>query len=572
MTDEAVYANQVVPVSSSLSIPRRRPTAAANMKDIKGNAVILTKEPSKLNRLQVVNQEGRIASDHHLIIIGQIFAQPPEKLFDTKIYSLHLLPEREESSSDYVVMALEVTGHDAGGEGQELTSCCPLAVGPEVTVSMDTTVKTASIPQYQAGDLSKLVLFWSLIDRVPTSQFTILASRNTLHLAQLLKLLSCNASKKRSSDVNIVMIEAVKQAVNYKETILSLVLIDVDTMSMVAKHWKEPHSLVSCSGLVTNEVLALVACVLPDAELSLVHTQIIFQLTQLKRLVPKMKEWIKKNTGLMSEISKLMHCQDGEDSGTGIHELLQFCCLNLHDLAVELEENKLFRKDGVYLVVGGLTGLGWICVDFLAQNNAGYIAILNRRTPSEEQVANMENLSRQHGCKIKPFQGDITSIKSLEQVMHLLTKEWSQHGQLRGVFTGAAVVQDGFFPAMDRSAFEKVLSPKVQGTWNLHLLTKDLRLDYFVMHSSVASVLGNLGQANYSAANAFLDGLAFHRRHLGLAAQTINWGPLDTGILDNQNQLKKKLAAMGFHVASREEILKALQVQMLLNWVQTVPV
>ena len=125
---------------------------------------------------------------------------------------------------------------------------------------------------------------------------------------------------------------------------------------------------------------------------------------------------------------------------------------------------------------------------------------------------------------------------------------------------------------MDRSAFEKVLSPKVQGTWNLHLLTKDLPLDYFVMHSSVASVLGNSGQANYSTANGFLDGLAFHRRHLGLAAQTINWGPLDTGILDNQDKVKTKLESMGFYTASRQEIRNSLQVLMLLNWMQAVPV
>ena len=572
VTKKAVYVNHVVAVSSSPSMPKRRRIAAANMNDIKGNAVILSKASAKLSRLYVVHEKSPESPEHHTTLRGQTFAQPPEKLFNTRISSLHLLPERAESSSDYVVMALEVTGHTAGGTSQELTSCCPLAVGPEVTVPMDTTIETASIPQYQAGDLSKLVLFWSLIDRVPTSQFTILASRSTLQFAQLLKLLSWNASQRGDSDVNIVMTEELKEVVSYKETVLSLVLVDVDLMSMMAKHWKEPHCLVSCYCLLTSDVTAFVACVLPDAELRLVDTQVIFQLPHLKRLVPAMKKWIRENTGLMPEVSKHLHSKDVENSDRDICELLQFICLHLQDLSVELEEEKLFRKDGVYLVVGGLTGLGWMCVEFLAQNNAGYIAILNRRTPSEEQLANMEILSRLHDCQIKSYQADISSVKSLEQVMQLITTEWSQHGQLRGIFTGAAVVQDSSFLTMDRSAFEKVLSPKVQGAWNLHLLTKDLPLDYFVMHSSVASVLGNLGQANYSAANGFLDGLAFHRRHLGLAAQTINWGPLDSGLLDKQDKLQKKLESMGFHVASHEEILDALQMQMLLNSVQTVPV
>ena len=572
VTEEAVYVNQVVEVSSSLSVPRRRATPAASMKGIKGNAVLLSEESAKLRKLRVVNQTYLPSSEHQTTLRAYTFAQPPERLFNTRISSMHLLPDRKESSSDYVVMALEVTGHVAGGKGQELTSCCPLAVGPEVTVSMDTTIETASIPQYQAGDLSKLVLFWSLIDRVPASQFTILASRSTLHLAQLLKLLSCNASQRGDSDVNIVMIEELMEDVSYKQTILSLVLVDVNTISMIAKHWRDPHCLISCCCLVTSDVTAFMACVLPDAKLSLVDTQLIFQPSDLKRLVPSIREWI-RNTSHMSEVSKHVHSkEEGQDSSTGIHELLQFSCLKLHDLSVELEEDKLFRKDGAYMVVGGLTGLGWICVELLAQNNAGYIAIINRREPTAEHMANMKNLSRLHDCQIKSYQADISSRKSLEQVMQSITTEWSQHGQLRGIFTGAAFVQDSSFLTMDRSAFEKVLSPKVQGTWNLHLLTKDLRLDYFVMHSSVASVLGNSGQANYAAANGFLDGLAFHRRHLGLAAQAINWGPLDTGLLDSLDKVKTKLESKGFSTASRQEIRNSLQVQMLLNWMQTVPV
>ena len=92
------------------------------------------------------------------------------------------------------------------------------------------------------------------------------------------------------------------------------------------------------------------------------------------------------------------------------------------------------------------------------------------------------------------------------------------------------------------------------------------------MHSFVASVLGNSGQANYSAANRFLDGLAFHRHHSGLEARTINWGLPDTGLLDNRDTLKKRLDSMGFLLARRERILGSLQMLLLLRWVQTVPV
>nr|KAG5702437.1 hypothetical protein BaRGS_027524 [Batillaria attramentaria] len=260
----------------------------------------------------------------------------------------------------------------------------------------------------------------------------------------------------------------------------------------------------------------------------------------------------------------------GNDS-SDMTRLLDFESVSLSDLQVTVVTDKLFRRDSAYIVVGGLTGLGWICVKFLAENEAGYIAIFNRRQPSETKTAEIENLSKTYGCSIEVFQVDISAIESLKEVMKRFS-DASFRFHLKGVFIGAAVVDDGPFDAMEREAFHKVLQPKVKGTWNLHQVTKEIPLDYFVMHSSVSSVLGNLGQANYSCANAFLDGLAYYRRQLGLSAQTINWGPLDTGILDNQDEIKQRLQSMGFHMASEFEITETLWAVLRLKMTQSVPV
>jgi acyl carrier protein len=95
---------------------------------------------------------------------------------------------------------------------------------------------------------------------------------------------------------------------------------------------------------------------------------------------------------------------------------------------------------------------------------------------------------------------------------------------LRGVFHLAGVLDNGALISQDWSRFSRVLSPKVKGTWHLHMLTKNLSLDFFVMFSSAASLIGSPGLGNHAAANMFMDMLAYYRRAQGLPALSLNWG------------------------------------------------
>ena len=127
-------------------------------------------------------------------------------------------------------------------------------------------------------------------------------------------------------------------------------------------------------------------------------------------------------------------------------------------------------------------------------------------------------------------------VADQEQLSTFLT-EYEHEGwpTIRGVIHVAGVVQDELLVRMQTETFQRVLRPKINGGWLLHHLLKDYPLDFFILFSSVGSVIASLGQGNYAAANAFLDALASHRRALGLPALSIGWGPWSVGMVEQLN-------------------------------------
>ena len=117
---------------------------------------------------------------------------------------------------------------------------------------------------------------------------------------------------------------------------------------------------------------------------------------------------------------------------------------------------------------------------------------------------------------------------------------------LRGVLHAAMVLEDALLINLDRDRMDRVLAPKVSGTWNLHAQTAGRPLDFFIMFSSLSSVFGHAGQGNYAAANAFLDAMAWYRRASGLPALTVNWGYLgEVGYLARRSELGERLERQG---------------------------
>jgi acyl carrier protein len=129
---------------------------------------------------------------------------------------------------------------------------------------------------------------------------------------------------------------------------------------------------------------------------------------------------------------------------------------------------------------------------------------------------------RAAGTEVMVAHGDVTSAGQVAAVLESVRVSMPP---LRGVVHAAGVLDDGILQHLDERQLRNVMAPKVEGAWNLHALTRDAALDFFVLISSASSLLGSPGAANYAAANAFLDALAWHRRAEGRPALSIDWGP-----------------------------------------------
>jgi hypothetical protein len=151
---------------------------------------------------------------------------------------------------------------------------------------------------------------------------------------------------------------------------------------------------------------------------------------------------------------------------------------------------------------------------------------------------------------------DISDASALETVLAQLR---ASAPPLRGIVHAAAALDDGLLSQLDEHKLWRVMAPKALGAWNLHGATANQDLDFFVCFSSVSALVGNVGQANYAAANAFLDALAHYRRSIGLPGVTVNWGALaQVGMVARDAAVQQRLKQQGIEPIPLDDALQAL--------------
>ena len=201
--------------------------------------------------------------------------------------------------------------------------------------------------------------------------------------------------------------------------------------------------------------------------------------------------------------------------------------------------NLSFRLTELTWSQGGLGGFGLKTAEWLAEKGARHLVLISRRGPTSNEAKRAIQRMEQQGVDVLAESCDVTVKSALKE---LLGKISATRLPLKGIVHAAVVIDDGLIINMDAEQIRRVLAPKILGAQYLHELTLDQKLDFFILFSSATTLFGNPGQANYVAANCWLEAFAHNRRAMGLAATSVSWGAIDdAGFLARNKKIKEAL-------------------------------
>jgi NADPH:quinone reductase-like Zn-dependent oxidoreductase/acyl carrier protein len=255
------------------------------------------------------------------------------------------------------------------------------------------------------------------------------------------------------------------------------------------------------------------------------------------------------NPAQISEAFKLV--EDGLQIGKVIVDFKN------QSIDIERKQEALFKTDKSYLITGGTKGLGLEIAKWLVDNGVKNLALLSRSGLKDPYAKKVVYKMKRNGVNVKVFSADVAELGQMTQIFSQIEEEMPL---LAGIFHCAMVLDDGFLMDMNEDRFRKVLRPKIDGAINLHQLTRKLNLDQFILFSSISSLIGNVGQANYIVANTLLDSFANIRKSHGLPATTINLGVLaESGVVSRSENLEMILQGVGIRSFTNKQVLIGLE-------------
>lgn len=226
-----------------------------------------------------------------------------------------------------------------------------------------------------------------------------------------------------------------------------------------------------------------------------------------------------------------------------------------------------FRKGGVYLITGGAQGIGASLAMKLASEHSAKLILLGR-SPRDTQRIEFEQRLKTLGGEATYISVDVADYTLLRTAVLQAVQLF---GPIQGVIHSAGVVNDGVVQNMTPLMLQQVCAPKIQGTLNLYRAVSDQPLDFMLLFSSVMAWLSYAGQANYVAANAFIDGFArVVSPRSTFPVKVINWGHWGETGMASSDYYRERIARMGIQEISTEEGLAAIEAVVVNDWQQLV--
>lgn len=216
----------------------------------------------------------------------------------------------------------------------------------------------------------------------------------------------------------------------------------------------------------------------------------------------------------------------------------------------QVKDKKIrIKEEASYLITGGIGALGMVYAKQLVKEGAKNLILVARHEPEGEAKKMIQAMIEQ-GVNVKTVCADVCNQK----VFTIAVQEAAENlPPIKGVIHTAGVLRDGMLMDMDWNAFETVLRPKIDGAINLYQAVKDKPLDFFMMLSSITSVVGNMGQVNYAVANYFLNQFAGYLRLNRQPGFALCWGPWsEGGMAVNNDSITSNMERLGMTLLNRE--------------------
>jgi NAD(P)-dependent dehydrogenase (short-subunit alcohol dehydrogenase family) len=258
------------------------------------------------------------------------------------------------------------------------------------------------------------------------------------------------------------------------------------------------------------------------------------------------------------DVSEIKHAFDTVAS----HTTKGVIALSLQDANSKVKFQPLsfkttFHSHKTYVMIGCLGGLGRSTSKWMVERGARKFLFLGRSGTKNPAAAKLVNDLEAMGCDVIVARGDVGKYEDVEGAMSMI------EGPIGGVVHAAMGLHESLFAAMSAENWHTAIGPKRNGAWNLHnalqALQKEDELDFFLLTSSVSGSVGTATEANYCAANHFLDNFAWYRRSLGLPATAVGFGMIsEVGYLHENPEIQELLIRKGIQAIPESEMLQML--------------